>query len=372
MMLRIAILTSVHAPFDTRIFQKEARSLARAGHEVHLFAPHDRDERRDGVFVHGLGRPRNRIVRMVRMPLQLFAAAVRSRAQVCHFHDPELLFVGLALKLLGRRVVYDVHEDVPKDLRAKPYLPRWARPGISVVVGALQRRIARLLDRVVVAREDLLPAFQGHPGLVLVRNFPILEMFAQGGRPTDGSGPPRLVYVGGLTPIRGVVEMIAALSLLPAGLEGVRLAIYGRFSAGLQARCEALPGWSRVDYHGEVAYARVVDGLAAADVGVVCFLPVPNNVNSGPTKLFEYMAAGLAVIASDFPMWREVVDGAACGLCVDPAEPAQIASAIVQLAADRSGTAEMGRRGRTAAVERYSWEAEATRLIAMYGAMDAG
>jgi glycosyltransferase involved in cell wall biosynthesis len=107
-------------------------------------------------------------------------------------------------------------------------------------------------------------------------------------------------------------------------------------------------------------------GLEDADAGLVCFLPAPNHVEAGPNKLFEYMAAGLPVIASDFPAWRPIVEGNDCGLCVDPADPAAIARAILYLAENPGRRAEMGANGRRAVMERYNWEAEGRRLIAAY------
>ena len=98
----------------------------------------------------------------------------------------------------------------------------------------------------------------------------------------------------------------------------------------------ALPGFERVRYGGWVEHRLVPRILAEADVGIVCFLPDPNNVNAGPTKLFEYLGAGLPVIASNFPLWRDTIEGNGCGICVDPRNPRDIADAFVYLASDES------------------------------------
>ena len=134
---RVAMLSSVHPPFDTRIFQKEARSLAAAGYDVTLVVPHERDEVVDGVRIVALPPAGSRLRRMLAAPSRVLRAALALRADVYHFHDPELIPVGLALKLLGKRVIYDIHEDVPKSILGKTYFRRgWCdrsppRPGSS-------------------------------------------------------------------------------------------------------------------------------------------------------------------------------------------------------------------------------------------------
>lgn len=101
-------------------------------------------------------------------------------------------------------------------------------------------------------------------------------------------------------------------------------------------------------------------------MGLVTLAPIPNYIESYPTKLFEYMAAGVPVVASDFPLWRSIVDGAGCGLLVDPADPQQIADAIDWLIDHPEEAARMGENGRRAAHDTYNWQGEASKLRALY------
>jgi hypothetical protein len=141
---------------------------------------------------------------MLLSPLRLLRQVSRLRPDVCHFHDPELIPLGIAISMMGPRVVYDVHENVPKDILAKAYLPTWSRPMVARMAGFLQRAGSRAFAMVVVAREDLQDAFRGHRNILLIRNFPMLAMF--GDRPPANAPADhfQLVYAGGLTPIRGV------------------------------------------------------------------------------------------------------------------------------------------------------------------------
>jgi glycosyltransferase involved in cell wall biosynthesis len=348
--------------------------MVSAGHSVTFVVPYDEDVTRDGVQIRAVRRPTGRLDRMLRVPFRLWREARRLNADVYHFHDPELVFLGLALRLVGGRVIYDVHENVPLDILGKTYLPQLVARPLAAAVNVVEKLFARRFDLVVLAREDIADAFAPHPRLLLVRNFPARSFFASApqARAADRSHGFSVVYSGGLVADRGVREMITALELLPPDLH-VSMDIYGRFwPEEFEQRCRELSGFAFVRYHGWMPYSELPQRMSTAQAGIVCFLPEPNNVNSGPTKLFEYMALGLPVVASHFPMWREVVEGNRCGLCVDPTDPEAIASALEWLARNPVQAAAMGERGRAAVLATYNWEAEGERLMQGYARLLAG
>lgn len=364
--VRVAMLSSVHPPMDVRIFLKEARTLAAAGYDVTYVVPHDRDEQVDGVRLRAFPRARHRLFRMLASPPRMLREALRVQADVYHFHDPELIPVGLALKMLGKRVVYDAHEDVAKSILGKSYLAGWLRRPLAATVNLLEKGASRAFDLVVVAAGGIQTSFRGHAHTLLIRNYPIQESHASLEPAVRDDGRFVVAYAGGLTAERGAVEMVEAIARVPARFEP-RLVICGKYwPARLEERVRSMPGFERVDYRGWLSPGRVAAELHRADVGLVCFLPEPNHVEAGPNKLFEYMAAGLPVIASAFPAWREIVEGGDCGLCVNPADPDAIAAAMVQLAEQPQRRAEMGRNGRRLVRERYNWGVEGRRLIDAY------
>lgn len=369
---RVAILSSVHPPFDTRIFQKQARALAAGGYDVTLVVPHARDETVDGVKLRALPPAGSRVRRMLAAPPRVLREALRLRADVYHFHDPELIPVGLALKALGKRVIYDVHEDVPKSILAKTYLPPAAVRPLAATSRVVEQRASRAFDLVVLARDDIEESFREHPRTLLIRNYPSRAAFPEVVRVDRGDGDFLVAYSGGLTAGRGASQMLDALARVPDRCRA-RLVIFGKFGpASLEAEMRAHSAFAKVDYRGWVPYETLPAQLVRADAGIVCFQPEPNNVNAGPTKLFEYMACGLPVVASSFPLWREVIEGHDCGICVDPTDPDAIADAITRLADDPAGRRAMGENGRRAVLEVYNWEAEAERLLAAYDRLLAG
>ena len=118
--LRIVHLTSAHPSSDIRIFHKECKCLARAGYDVTLVAPGERDEMIDGVAVKAIPQSGSRYARMLLGPLRVLKTAWQLGPAVYHFHDPELIPVGIILRSLRRgKVIYDVHEDVPLQVRSE-------------------------------------------------------------------------------------------------------------------------------------------------------------------------------------------------------------------------------------------------------------
>jgi glycosyltransferase involved in cell wall biosynthesis len=369
---RVAILSSVHPPFDTRIFQKQARALAAGGYDVTLVVPHTRDETVDGVKLRALPPAGSRVRRMLAAPPRVLREALRLRADVYHFHDPELIPVGLALKALGKRVIYDVHEDVPKSILGKTYLPPAAVRPLAMTSRVVEQTASRAFDLIVLARDDIEESFRGHPHTLLIRNYPSRAAFPEVARADRGDGDFLVAYSGGLTAGRGAAQMLDALARVPERCRA-RLVIFGKFGpASLEAEMRAHPAFAKVDYRGWLPYETLPAQLVRADAGIVCFQPEPNNVNAGPTKLFEYMACGLPVVASNFPMWREVIEGHDCGICVDPTNPGAIAAALTRLADDPARRRAMGENGRRAVLQVYNWEAEAERLLAAYDRLLAG
>ena len=362
---KVCILTTVHPPFDTRIFHKEAKTLARAGYEVALIAQHGKDEAVEGVKIIALPKPRNRFSRIFSLTWRAFRLALRQRVAVYHFHDPELLPMGALLKLLTRaEVIYDVHEDVPPQIMTKHWIAGPLRRPVAAGFNIAEKLLAQAMDGVVVATEGIAEKFAMFKPVV-VHNYPDLGMLPNPSPDEERSGRV-LVYIGGISKLRGAVEMVRALEYL-AHIDGLRLDLIGRFEPpGLEQELRALLGYRRVRFLGWLQPEEVYKQLRAADVGLVCLHPEPRYVVAWPVKLFEYMAAGLPVVASNFPLWREIVEGNNCGLCVDPLEPKEIAKAIEYLLTHPEEARRMGENGRRAIVEKYNWEREGEKLLKLY------
>jgi glycosyltransferase involved in cell wall biosynthesis len=363
-MQRIAHLTSAHPRDDTRIFIKQCRSLADHGHEVTLVvADGAGDAGADGVRIVDVGRLRGRINRMLRTTRRVLDMALSLHADVYHLHDPELIPAGLRLKRMGRKVVFDSHEDVPAQLLGKPYLGNGSRRLLAHSYGAYERYACRHFDGIIAATPFIRDKFLHiNPATVDVNNYPLIREFAAS--PGWADKAHAVCYVGNISAIRGIRELVRGCALLRSP---ARLALAGQFAEpALEAEVRAYPGWDRVDAHGHLDRAGVRQVMQRAVAGLVTLHPVVNYLDALPVKMFEYMAAGIPVIASRFPLWRDIVEGNQCGVCIDPGDPGAIAAAIDHFVLHPEIARRMGENGRKAVLERYNWLTESRKLIEFY------
>lgn len=364
--IKVVHLTSAHPALDPRIFQRECRSLAEMGYEVVLIAPTDRDTSRDGVAIHGIRPSRHRLERMLLSPTRIMRKALQEHADLYHFHDPELIPICLLLRLLRKRVVYDVHEDLPRTFDYKTYLPQACRRPLRWLTERLENFASRSFSAIITATPDIAARFcQLNPRVTVVANFPSLLAFQPSSHPWE-MREPAVAYVGALSRARGIGNLITALEYLPTE-SPIKLILAGRFfPESLRDELAQLPGWKRVQYLGQLSPADIPDLLSRVRAGIVALLPQENYLVSMPIKMFEYMAAGLPVIASDFPLWREIVTSAQCGLLVDPADPEEIARAMNTLVFSPEMAASMGKHGRMSVEAKYDWSVESEHLREIY------
>ncbi len=366
-MTRIAHLTSVHSRYDTRIFLKECRSLARAGYEVLLVVADGLgNENRDGVQIFDVGVSGGRVNRMVRTTRRVREAARALDADLFHLHDPELIPAGLQLRRMGKRVVFDAHEDVPLQILGKHYLAPTVRRFVSRTFAIFERWACRRFDAIVAATPAICDKFSTiHGNVVNISNFPL-----PGELETDAalSGSRRDVcYIGGISEMRGIRAIVSAMGMVKSQ---ARLKLCGVFAeAKVSAEVRREGGWMRVDELGFLDRAGVRDVLSSCFAGLVTLRASPNFVDSLPIKMFEYMSAGVPVVASDFPLWRDIVLKSECGICVDPDSPEQIARAIDLLASAPALVREMGDKGRTAVRDHYNWSIEERKLLELYDSL---
>jgi glycosyltransferase involved in cell wall biosynthesis len=365
---KVCVLTSVHIPFDGRVFHKEAKSLAKAGYDVVLIARHDKEEVVDGVRVVPLPQPKNRMQRMTRIMWRLYRLAVKENADVYHFHDPELTLVGLLLKLRGKRVIWDVHEHYPNSILDKYYLSRPLRRLISKSFDLFERAVVRFFDYVIYttpfvgARYQSMKVRSGR-----IENYPIIEL----SQAFEKNPQEKIIYLGGMSRIRGLVEVVEAFALVVQKYPRWELCLVGSatpaaFGDELRELAKKLGIEANVKFIPWVPYQEKEKLSSQASMGVITYLPYSNNTSCLPNKLFDYMLVSLPVIASNFPLYREVVEPSRCGLIVDPAQPEEIARAMEHLIEHPQEARQMGDNGRRAVLEQYNWERESQKLLQIY------
>ncbi|MGD0821264.1 MAG: glycosyltransferase family 4 protein [Desulfomonilia bacterium] len=364
-MIATAILTSAHDISDTRIFYKECKTLAGAGYQVTYIVPHEQDHFLNGVCIHSVPKPKNRLDRFIYTIWNVYKAAKIEDVECYHFHDPELIPIGLLLKIKGKKVIYDVHEDVPKQILNKNWIPSILRSVVSKVTGFVEHLSALFFDGIIAATPDIASNFP-ETKTIIVQNFPIQHELTTSHPTPYCKRSPIIAYVGGISEIRGIKEMIRAMSILKPHC-GACIHIGGTFyPSNLEEEVKNLTGWAHVKYMGWLSREQISHLLNNARIGLVLLHPKKNYLLSYPIKLFEYMSVGIPVIASDFPLWREIIEGAGCGLLVNPLDPKAIADSILWLLEHPEEAEIMGKRGQEAVRHRYNWQNEEIKLLDFY------
>lgn len=363
--MRVCHITSVHPRYDIRIFIKECQSLASV-HAVSLIVADSFGyENKHGVEIHDVGKVSGgRLERIRKTGVAIFHKVRELNPEIVHFHDPELISIGLKLTRLGYKVIYDVHEDVPKQVMNKHWIPRLIRPLISKLVQYREASAARKFAGIITATEIIGNRFkQYNAATIAIHNYPILAELEL----VDvdwSSRSDNLCYLGSISETRGILPLVDSLAISNLNL---KLDLAGPFSnVEIEHKLKAGKGFAHVHYHGILDRDGVRGLLAKVKIGMVTLLPTPSYVESLPIKMFEYMLAGIPVIASDFELWRPIVLGNNCGLLVDPENPEVIARAAAQLLADPKLAQQMGENGRQAVLKNYSWEQEQLKLLDFY------
>ncbi|MFB9274564.1 glycosyltransferase family 4 protein [Cohnella cellulosilytica] len=362
MSAKICHMTSVHRYDDPRIFRKECKSLSDMGYEVHLIAPGDFDQKINGVFLHKIKiNSGNRLKRMTVTVREVYKEALEINADLYHFHDPELITVGLMLRLKGKIVIYDVHEDVPRQILSKHWIPKSLRLIISFFFEKIENFSAKRFSAIVTATHFINRRFEKlNANSVNVNNYPILNELTNSHSIEEKENT--VAYIGMITKIRGIKHMVEAI-----GRTNYRLVVGGKFqSVKEEEEILSMNEIKSVDLLGFLSREQVAYTLSKTRAGIIVSHPTLNYIDALPTKMFEYMACGLPVISSDFPILKEIVEGNECGICVNPLDTEEIREAINFIMNNLDESEIMGKNGKKAIENKYNWLIESEKLDQLY------
>lgn len=363
---KVVHITIVHKRYDVRIFRKECISLSKAGYDVSLIVADGLgDEENSGVKIIDIGRAEtNRLKRMIKTSRKAVKAAASLKADIYHFHDPDLLIAALELRKEAC-VIFDSHEDLPALMLQRDYIPDFARRWLFRIARFTEKYSAKRLSGVVCATETIRKKFlsYGNVPTETVRNYPV---FADNGNDKPHCFPKKAVvcYVGGLTEVRGVKEMVKACDKA-----GVKLLLAGEFDdMDFFNGVKAMSQWQNVEFLGYVPNAEVRERVyERSSVGLVLLHEAPNHTYSIPIKQLEYMQAGLPVIASREVLFcKQVTQEEHCGLVVDPLDIDEVTEAIRKITNNPDLAKQMSANAVKAAADKYNWSSQEKVLLGFY------
>ena len=355
-------MTSAHGCMDTRIFHKECKLLSDFFH-ISLIAPHHRDERIDNVNIISLPKG-GRIENFLINPIKILNKALKLEGDIYHFHDPSLLPIGIFLSVMGKKVIYDVHEDTPKQILQKYYIPKLFRHFASLLFSLLEKFSTYFISGFICVTPDIASKFPKEKTIIL-HNYPIKKDFVLINEHKNRE-LPTIIYVGNYSKIRGIDSLIMAAQRI-YGEKKFRIEIFGKeVGKNLRNELEESLSPETLRIFNPIPNEAIRRKLKMSDIGVLLYRPTPNNERALPTKLFEYMASGIPVLASNLSAISEVIIKNRCGIVVDPDNIDEVTMGLKKLISDRIYAKKLGRNGRTAVEKGYNFESEFPKLMHLY------
>lgn len=356
---RICHVTCVHSPFDPRIFHKECKSLS-SKYEVYLIAPNIDDQIVDNIHVCGVSLPKSRFKRL-QFQDSIYQRMLEIDAESYHLHDPELLPLGVKIKKRGKIVIFDSHEDVPLDILCRESIPHPLRKLLSKAYAIYEKRAFKKFDALISVTPTIVNRLKGiNKNTVQVTNYPILE-----DSKFERKWNPCISFVGGIVDSWSHDTIIKSLEDIE-----VTYLLAGKDYSGYLTALKNLPAWSKVDFRGFIKHQEALELISESTIGMALYNNdayfYGNYGSLGNTKLFEYMMVGIPVIASNYVLWKEIIDKYKCGICVNPHNKKEIKDAINYLLNHREEAKRMGDNGRYAIEKEYNWDTQATILLDLY------
>jgi len=349
-------LTSVHYRFDTRIFHRQCTSLATSFYIGLVVCDGCGDETINNVSIIDLGKPKNRYSRMIVYPLKLLGFALKNRAEIYHIHDPELIPIGLILRLLQKTVIYDAHEDIAAQVFHKDYIPKPFRHLVSYTLTALLFLSFRFFTQLITVTPHIQQSLKKLNKTDIIYNYPIIDEFK-----TSAHLNNQVCYVGVISFYRCLKEINAAIQQTSG-----KLVFGGKYCTKEEGKFISKLDKKKSNYLGFLNRNQINSLFNESKAGLMIEYDMPNHVNGYPVKLFEYMSAGLPVIISNFPLWMEIINKHQCGIGVDPFNIDEIAKAIQWVFDNPKEAKKMGHRGAMAAQKYFNWANEEKKLFNIY------
>lgn len=363
MKIKVCHITSAHNRDDARIFHKECVSLANYGYNVFLLVNDDEpDETKQRVRIVSTGlKPKSRKERFLDSKKKLLQKAIEINAEIYQLHDPDLLPLGNKLKKIGKKVIFDSHEDVPQQILDKYWIPKYLRNVISKTYEKYEKYSISKYDGVISVTPKVVKRLtNANPNTIMVTNYPIVDISKEVKRMPEIA----ICFVGGVTNQYHHAEIIKAME----SIKGIRYILAGRASYDYLESLKSLSSWVRVDYRGVIPHSYVKDIYSKSIAGLAMHYSNQAKIEGtlGVNKIFEYMEAELPVICSNYRLWKEIVEGNKCGICVDPKNIKEIENAIRYIIDNPEEAKIMGENGRRAVIEKYNWGTQEKKLLSLY------
>lgn len=365
--IKITHLSSVHSRYDTRIFLKMCSSLSLSGYSTSLIVADGKgNEVKNGISILDVGIPNGgRISRMTKTTNQVFKKAKELDSSIYHIHDPELIPTGLKLKKLGKKVIFDVHENIALQIKDKKIIPFFLRSIISMFYRKYEINVVKKFDALILAEQSYLNYYSNlNTQIEVVLNMPDLNMLKNFKNIEREKN--EIFYIGGISNLRGFDVKVDAIKILKKKFPDIMMHCIGPYSPKLIDTVDIYKIENNIKFYGLMPLEKGLEYSRDSKIGISILKPIKNYTESFSTKIFEYMAIGLPVVTSNFKLYKNIIEKYKCGICVNPLNSKEIADAIEYIIKNPVTAKQMGLNGIKATEEIFNWEKEKKKMFNLY------
>lgn len=368
-MVKVCHVISGYHRTDARVFQRQCKSLKNADFEVSLLTNDGQPEETiDGIKVyHTKSYWPSRIKVLLFAKKQFLSAALEIDADIYQMHSPELISLGTELQKRGKKVVYDAHEDLPRHIMEKEWLPELFRKPISWITERFMNNHLSKYDAIVSPHTHVVQYLSKiNKNVELIANFPIVVSDYPFSEEDYLKREKIMCYTGTVYSYSNQEVIIDAI----AQVNGIRYEIAGYIDPTHLDSLSKHPSFDKVNFLGRIPWVQMQSFYHKTIMGIVVYdykLNLGYKLGSyGTNKIFEYMETGLPFICTDYILWKEIVDQHNCGICVEPGNLEQIKNAISYLLDNPKVAFEMGQNGRRAVKEKFNWRSQEIVYVDMF------
>lgn len=368
----LCVISTVHRPDDVRIYYKEILSLANAGYKIVFIVqelPGAKVHR--NVQMHFLP-PGSGLKHRVKNLLRAFRSAKNIDCKVLHIHDPELILIAFPLKLLYRKkIIYDLHEIHSNEIKYKPYLPKVVSYPLSFLFWLFEKIAIHSFDKIILAEAGYAAYFPLKNSVIIQNFIPSEYVLPKPVKYFEAGQAIKLVYLGTITKIRGIFEILELTMLLKNEGVKIELQIIGPFypkslRREVERYIEKNHLQDSVRIRGVLTFPEAQQIIKQCDIGLIFLHPILNNLTILPVKLFEYMANGLVVLMTKFPLWEEFNQKYQCGMTLDIFNLNSEIKRVISFFDDINLLNLMRKTNIETVRQNFVWEIEEKKLLTLY------
>lgn len=351
----ITHISTLHSRSDPRIYQKECLSLSKKYKTILVVADGLGNQHINNTTIIDLGKRYSLSHRLFSLNKKAYKTVCKLRPDIVHIHDPELMPITLLIKLnIKCKLIYDAHEDLPLQIQRKPWIPKRIRPLASIVTKYSLSLLMKNFDLIVTATPSI-PTYS-HKNTITIHNYPHKGNISSAREKTHL--PLILGYAGSLSFERGLTDMLNIAS------PSRKLILAGKFiNKSTENSAKNHPNWKHVDYRGYLDKNGINKLYTDTDIGLLLLKKGIGFEETLPTKLFEYMSAGIPTLCSNIPKWKSIIDKFECGIATE-VKNKQLEAAINQL--KKKETYKKMSENSLDAAKHFTWNSEEEKLLKSY------